>query len=90
MDYNREIHALSAQALAFGTVISYVLYRVAQVDPKFASAIAQGFDDAADHVEDFAIRAGRAASPEHTIKALQIVEGLRAGTLGRHPPKHSV
>src|SRR6476659_5601950 len=72
-----EIYALSAQTLAFEASITKVFYQLSKADPRFAAAIRQGFDDAASFVENFAIEKGKAASPEHTVKALRIVEELR-------------
>ena len=86
-----EIYALSAQTLAFGAIITNVFYQLGKADPRFAAAIRQGFDDAASLVENFAIEKGKAASPEHTVKALRIVEELRAASLGNHDkPRHGV
>jgi glycerol dehydrogenase-like iron-containing ADH family enzyme len=91
MNTEKEIHSLHAETLAFGTLITYVLHRIAQSDSKLATAIASGFDDAASFVENAAIRAGKAASPDHVVKALRIIEDLRAPTLGnRTNPQHGI
>jgi hypothetical protein len=56
-----------------------------------AEAITRGFDDAANSVEDLAIRIGKSASPEQTVKALRIVEEIRTATLGnKNKPRHAV
>ena len=63
-------------------VLAHVLYRISQVDARLHGAIKQGFDDAASGVEDIAIKFGKAASPDHLVKAISIVETLRTATLG--------
>ncbi len=91
MDYEREICALSAETLALQAVLNSVLARIVAADPKLMPAIAHGFDDAANHVENLAIKLGKAARPEHTVKALRIVEEMRAATFGDHDePRHGV
>jgi hypothetical protein len=56
-----------------------------------ADAVRVGFDDAANQVEAIAISAGRAARPDHLVKALSIVEELRSIAVGnRDKPKHGV
>ena len=43
------------------------------------------------HVEDVSFKLGKAASSGHTVKALAIVEDLRAATFGNNDkPKHVV
>jgi hypothetical protein len=91
MDYEKEIASLHGETLAFGAIISFVLARIIQADPKMRAVIAAGFDDAANFVENFAIKAGKAASPDHTIKALRGVEELRTATIGdRGEPRRTV
>ena len=77
-----EIEALSGETLALQAVISQVLGRVAMADPRIAAAIRSGFDDAASFIENFAIQRGKTAAFGHTVKALDIVEDLRAATFG--------
>jgi hypothetical protein len=91
MDYEKEIASLHGETLAFGSILSFVLARIIEADPKMLPIIAAGFDDAANFVENFAIKLGKAASPEHTIKALRGVEELRAATIRDHnQPRRSV
>ena len=87
----REIRSLSAEMIALNAVVTQVLNRVLQTNPKIADAISSGFDDAARFVEDMAIKAGKSVSPDHLVKALRVVEELRTATLGnRTKPKHVV
>jgi hypothetical protein len=79
MKYDAEIIALSAETLAIQAVLAHVLDRVARVDPRIAHA---GFDNAANEIENVAIKFGKAADAGHTVKAIAIVEGLRAATFG--------
>lgn len=89
MDRESEIIALNAETLAIQTVLTHVLDQVAKPDIRIAAAIRRGFDHAANDVEDIAIKLGKTASFDHTVKALAIVEYLRAATLGnRDKPKH--
>jgi hypothetical protein len=83
MDVDKELNSLHAETLAFGAILAYVFDRLARSDPALKSAISAGFDDAANFVEDFAIKRGKSASPEHTVKALRVVEDLRAATFGK-------
>jgi hypothetical protein len=82
MDHDAEINGLSAETLAIQVVLAHILDRVARIDPRFAHAIKTGFDNAANDVENIAIKFGKAAAPGHTVKALAIVESLRAATFG--------
>jgi hypothetical protein len=87
----QEIESLYAETLALQTILVKVLGRLRAVDPALAAANAAGLDDAADHVEHIAIRLGEAASPEHTVKALRIVEELRTAILGdQHKPRGGI
>jgi hypothetical protein len=91
MDYDREINSLAAETIAIQNVLAQVLYRVSRINPAFESAIRQGFNDAASSIEDSAIILGTAASPEHLVKAIRIVEELRTATLGdKDEPRHGV
>jgi len=91
MDYEGQIVALNADTLALQALLVHVLKRVAVHDAKLAHAIKLGFDDASSVTEDSAIKFGKAASPEHIVKAIRIIEELRTATLG-HPdkPKHAI
>ena len=91
MDHDKEINDHSAQLLALTAVLAFVFGKIAQADPKLLSAISLGLDDAANFVENFAIKTGKTASPEHTVKAIRVVEEIRAATLGNQSkPRHGV
>lgn len=87
MDHVYEVRSLASETLAVQAIFIGVLDRLAKSISDLRTAIAAGFDDAANYVELVAIKLGAAAAPEHTVKALQIVEGMRATTLGK--PKQS-
>jgi hypothetical protein len=86
-----EIESLHAETLAFNYMFTCVLRRMAEIDADLAKAIAKGFDDAANSVENLTIRLGKLASPKHTVKAIRIVEEIRTATLGdKNKPRHAV
>lgn len=70
-----EIDRLNGELLAVRTLLFYFLDRAATGSPDLVRA---AFDNAADLIERVAISAGKSASPEHTVKALEIVEDFRA------------
>jgi hypothetical protein len=82
MEFTQEIQdditSLHAENLAFQLILSNVLTRLIMADPKLLAIVAAGFDDAASQAEDFAIKLGKSALPDHTVKAIKIVEQLRA------------
>jgi hypothetical protein len=91
MNTDNEIQSLHAETLALNWIIAQVLRRIAQSDQKLADAICRGFNDAASDIENLAIRAGKAASPDHLVKALRIVEELRSVTVGdKNKPRNIV
>jgi hypothetical protein len=91
MDYDHEINSLAAETIAIQNVLAQVLYRISRISPAFETAILQGFNDAASSIEDSAIIHGKAASPDHLVKAIRIVEELRTATLGhKDKPRHGV
>jgi hypothetical protein len=90
-DVEREIHALAAQNLALQFVMLQALHRLSKLNSDNSEAIALAFEDAAGIVGSMAIHFGKAASPEHTVKALLIVEEMRVMVLGNQgKPKHGV
>jgi hypothetical protein len=90
MDHDKEILALSAETLALGYVVGNVLSTLARI-PALRSAIIEGFDQSADVADSVAIQFGKSAAPEHTVKAIRIVEEMRAMVLGNEgKPRHSV
>jgi hypothetical protein len=82
MNYDLEINSLSGETLAIQGVLASVLCEIAKIDSRFYDAIKLGMDNAASKIEDIAIRLGKAASPEHSVKAIRVVEELRTATLG--------
>jgi hypothetical protein len=90
MDQEKEILALSAETLALGYVVGNVLAKLARI-PALRAAIIEGFDQSADVADSVAIIFGKSASPQHTVKAIRIVEEMRAMVLGNESkPKHRV
>ena len=75
-----EIESLHAETLAFNYMFTCVLRRMAEIDADLAKAIAKGFDDAANSVENLTIRLGKSASPKHTVKAIRKSEPQRSAT----------
>jgi hypothetical protein len=91
MDVEREIHALAAETLALQFVLTQALFRLSNLNSNNREAIALAFDDAASIAESTAIHLGKAAPAEHTVKALRIVEEMRAVVFGNQgKPKHGV
>jgi hypothetical protein len=81
MDSEKEIRALAAETLAFSIIVGSVLSKLAK-DSSLRAAIVEGFDQAADVADSVAVRFGKTAAPEHTVKALIIIEEMRAMVLG--------
>jgi hypothetical protein len=79
-----ELTALRAETIAIQAVLTNVLFELKQLDPVLANAVVRSFDNAASQIENSAIRAGKALSSEPLVKALSIIEDLRAASLGRH------
>lgn len=82
MKVESSINALSAETLALQTLFAELCHGLIGRDPVFRSVISDVFDHAANHLENIAISVGNKASPEHTVKAIQIVEELRTVVLG--------
>ena len=91
MDVEHEVHSLSAESLAVQCIITQTLSRLRGLSPEIERALREGFDDAANVTENLAIHFGKAASPDHTVKALRVVEEMRAVVFGdQGKPKHAV
>lgn len=91
MDVEREIHALAAENIAAQYILTHFLYRLSRMSPELSHLVRQAFDDAANVAEQTAIHLGKAASPEHSVKAIRVIEEIRAVVLGnRDKPKHAV
>jgi hypothetical protein len=90
MDTEKEILSLSAETLALSIILGNVLSALAR-NPVLRPAIIEGLNQSSNVAEDTAIMFGKAASPEHTVKALRIVEEVRAMALGNEgKPKRGV
>jgi hypothetical protein len=90
MDHEKEILALTAETLALTYVVGNVLANLARI-PALRPAIIEGFNQSADMADSIAINFGKSARPEHTVKAVRIVEEMRAMVLGNEgKPKHGV
>jgi hypothetical protein len=90
MNVEQEIHALAAETLALSVIVANVCRHLSD-DPRLHAAIEAAFNDASRFVEDQAVALSKTASPDHTVKAIKIVEDLRAAALGKeHKPKHGV
>ncbi|MFN0191595.1 MAG: hypothetical protein ACKVP5_06410 [Aestuariivirga sp.] len=83
MDVENEIHSLSGDTLALQTIIAELCLGLVSTNPHLRDTISKVFDNAANHCEDIAIRFGKSASPEHTVKALRVVEEIRTLVLGK-------
>jgi hypothetical protein len=90
MDTEKEINSLAAETLAMSIIIGNVLSKLAR-NPSLRTAIVEGFDQSADVAESVAVIFGKASSPDHAVKALRIVEEMRAMVLGNEgKPKGGV
>jgi hypothetical protein len=86
-----ELMVIRAETLAIQAVLTKLLFELKLLDPTLADAIARGFDNAANQIEDRAIEAGKAAASETLVKALSIIEDLRTASIGGHDrPRHIV
>ena len=91
MDQEYEIRTLAVETLAIQMILVNVLRQIGAADPSTRNAIAAGLNEAANTVEHVAITLGKTAKPEHTTRALQIVEQIRTAVLGdESEPKHGV
>jgi hypothetical protein len=82
MNYETEIRALAAETIALQWLFIALARRLSATHPDLHVAVSDALDDAANLIEMTAIKLGESAHPDHTIKALGIVEQIRAATLG--------
>src|ERR1700738_3496208 len=82
MDLEKEIHSLAAETLALNIALCNVLHKLLRDNPTLRPAVIDGFNQSADVAADVAIMIGKSASPEHTVKALLIIEEMRGVVLG--------
>ena len=91
LDNDKEIYSLAGETLALQIIVGSVLGRLCEVSPALAEAITKGFDDASSCAESVAIKFGQSASPDHSIKALRVIEELRAVVVrDQKKPRHGV
>lgn len=91
MDTEQEIYALSAETIATQYVLTHLLLRLSKLTPDLNRAVREAFDDASSIAEILAINFGKTARPEQTVKAMRIVEDMRAVIFGReNKPEHGV
>jgi hypothetical protein len=83
MSAERDARTLAAEMLAVKTVIAHVLGRIDQLDPVLAEAIQGGFEDAANQIRKTAAKSRTKVTSEQAIKALAVVEALRAATFNK-------
>lgn len=80
MSVERDDRTLAAEMLAIKTVMAHVLGRIDQLDPVLAEAVQAGFEDAADQIRKRAAKSRTKVTSEQAIRALAVVEALRAAT----------
>jgi hypothetical protein len=80
MSVERDARTLAAEMLAIKTVMAHVLGRIDQLDPVLAEAVQAGFEDAADQIRKRAAKSRTKVTSEQAIRALAVVEALRAAT----------
>jgi hypothetical protein len=83
MSVERDARTLAAEMLAVKTVMAHVLGRIDQLDPVLAEAIQGGFKDAADQIRKTAAESRTNVTSEQAVKALAVVEALRAATFNK-------
>jgi len=89
MNFTTEINSLAGETLALQAIIVGLCTALSRSG--LDSQVASAFDAAADFTENFAIKTGSGASPEHLVHSLRVVEELRAAVLGNPAkPKDAV
>ncbi len=79
-----ENERLHGETLALQWMLAAFMRAVIGSGEVSKSTVAQSLDAAANIVEEIAIRFGKDASSEHTVRALKIVEELRKQVLSGH------
>lgn len=91
MDYEKQINNLAGETLALQIIVTSICDRLCEVSPLIFQALTTAFEDAAGHAENVAINLGKSAAPEHTLKALRIIEEIRAIAIrDNQQPRHGV
>lgn len=84
----REMTLLAAENLAMQFVQTCILQRLGEAQPELRATILQAFDDAANHAENFSLRAGGKAG--HLPETLRIIESMRLMLVGKDKPAREV
>jgi hypothetical protein len=84
----KEIVLLTAENLAVQFVLTCLLKRIGEATPSLSMPIAQAFDDAANHAENFSIAGGIKSG--HLPETLRIIEQMRLMLIGKDEPKREV
>lgn len=82
MDTEKQINSLSGETLALQAILANLCAELSKISPAHAAAVDAAFEVAEDEVAHIAIKLGTTASPDHTLRALKIVGGLRAVASG--------
>ena len=91
MSLEDELHSVIASNLAMQTLFINLCRGIISRDYANTEWLSEVFDHSAKDVEDLAIKLGKSADPKHTVKALRVVEELRAVVLGNKiKPKDAV
>ncbi|MGR3718360.1 MAG: hypothetical protein ACU0B1_16620, partial [Thermohalobaculum sp.] len=77
MDYDREIHQLAAETAAMQMITTHIYRALIERDPGLKPVLEAAFDSAISELEDFTIRWGVEASPDHLLKAVKIADQQR-------------
>ena len=83
-----ELTKLTAENLAMQFVLTCLLHRLGASNVGLQTPILQAFDDAANHAENFSIRAGARAG--HLPETLRIIEKMRLMLVGKDEPTREV
>jgi hypothetical protein len=81
MSADGEDRTLEAEVLAVKTVMAKVLARINRLDPMLADAIRGGLGDASDKIRKMVSKSKRGENSDQAIKALAVVEALRASII---------
>ena len=87
MNLEAEVYGLAAESLAHHVMFAKLCRGLVASSPQLADLVGQMFDKTIESLEQIAIKQGAQSPPEHTLKALKIVEELRSSVIGdpRHP-----
>ena len=83
-DHEKELDALAAETMALQTLFVGLCNALVRRGADMESVVVEAFDYAENIVTSGAIKAGKAGRASHTLKAVEIVEALRAGIVTDH------